>query len=91
MHWLLTEGAADAALPGAAAVNALHLFGIGIGAWQAAVAASRAARSSDPAFAEAKAAMARFYAGQIFPEARARRDAMLGSVDVLSLRPDLFG
>jgi hypothetical protein len=91
VHWLLTEGAVDAALPGAAAVNALHLFGIGFGAWQAAVAAARAAGSPDPALAEAKMAMAHFYAGQIFPEARTRRDAILGSADILKLRPELFG
>ncbi len=83
VQWLLNEGAADTALPGAAAVNALYLFGIAIGAWQAGMAA---ARSSDPA----KAVMATFYSSQIFPEALARRDAIFGSSAVLHLKPDLF-
>jgi hypothetical protein len=83
VRWLLDEGAKDAALPGAAAVNALYLFGIAIGAWQSAVAASRAP-------SEAKHAMARFYADQIFPEARARREGIAGSADVLNLRAEFF-
>ena len=86
-RWLLDEGAKNTALPGAAAVNALHLFGICIGAWQAAEASHAAIGT---AFADAKAAMAAFYADQIFPEARARLDGIIGSSAVLNLRPDLF-
>ena len=86
-RWLLNEGAKNTALPGAAAVNALHLFGICIGAWQAAEASHAAIGT---AFADAKAARAAVYADQIFPEARARLDGIVGSSAVLNLRPDLF-
>jgi alkylation response protein AidB-like acyl-CoA dehydrogenase len=86
-RWLLNEGTRNAALPGAAAVNVLHLFGICIGAWQAAEASHAAIGTP---FAETKAAMAAFYADQIFPEARARLEGIVGSSAVLKLRTDLF-
>jgi len=84
------------ALPGAAAVNMLHLFGIGIGAWLMAQASLRATigaaqGSLDPGFAKAKVATGTFYAAQIFPEARARRDAIIAGTDaILMLEPELF-
>ncbi|MBL8572669.1 MAG: acyl-CoA dehydrogenase [Hyphomicrobiaceae bacterium] len=92
--WLLASN--DPARPGAAAVNILHAFGLALGAWRlvdmAAIAQTHLdAGDGDTAFCETKLASALFYALQVFPAARARRDAVTKGTDaVLALTSKLL-
>ncbi len=77
--WLLTVAKSDPMLQNAAAVNMLHGFGVALGAWQIASAAHRAATGSlaGTEEADARLQLAEVYRGQVFPQAQARRDAVI--------------
>ncbi len=89
--WLTTEGKATSDAPNAAATDTMLCFGNALGGWQMAVSAHRAAlRHAEGVTVvenfEKRARLAEFYAGQIFPEALARRDvAIRGSQSLLAL------
>ena len=73
--WILSRGAAEPSDTLAGATPCLRLFGLVIGGWlmaRSALAASRllpSASGSDAVFLRDKIGTARFYAGQLLPEA----------------------
>ena len=91
--WLTTEGKAVTDLSNAAATDTMLCFGNALGGWRMSVSAQRAAlRHAGGAVTaedfEKRARLAEFYAGRIFPEAQARRDAAIrGSQSLLTLSP----
>jgi acyl-CoA dehydrogenase len=81
-RWLLERGSANPAAAGAAAVNLVHIFGLSIGGALLAKSALRAADiltadEGNRAFLQEKIAVARFFAGQVLPEAWGRLEAVL--------------
>ena len=81
-RWLLERGAANPVAAGAAAVNLVHIFGLTIGGALLARSALRAADllaagEGNRIFLQEKMAVARFFAGQILPEAWGRLEAVL--------------
>jgi alkylation response protein AidB-like acyl-CoA dehydrogenase len=96
VDWVLTAGATDARLPAAASVPLLMLLGTVLGGHQmarSAVAAHAKLAEGTPEkdFMTAKIATALFYAHHVLPEALTlRRTVTEGSVNVMSLSPELF-
>ena len=81
-RWLLERGSVNPAAAGAAAVNLVHIFGLSIGGALLAKSALRAADlltadDGNRAFLQEKIAVARFFAGQVLPEAWGRLEAVL--------------
>jgi hypothetical protein len=94
-RWLLTKGRENPAAAGAAAVNILNVFALAIAGTLLAKSALKAAEQMATAadnspFLSEKIAVARFFAGQIMPEAGARLAAILDSEQsALELYPRL--
>ncbi len=85
--WLQAQPGATAL---AAATNVMEIFGLCAGAWVMVdadrAAAARIAAGQGNAHLEAKRRLARVYASQVFPKARACRDiALQGTTDILDL------
>jgi len=93
VRWLTGNTSNSPDQRNAAAVNVLMLFGVTLGCWKMVKSAIRssqmiAAQSGDADRASARIRLAEFYCGQIFPEARARRDAAIGGTNyAVSLLP----
>ncbi len=94
--WLLAAGARDPALPAAAAVHYLKLWGIVAGGWQLARAALAARRcldagTDDETFYRSKIETAGFYATQVLPESAGLNDIIsYGSVAVTEISEAQF-
>lgn len=92
-RWVLETGAKNPVAVGAASVNILHIFGIVLGAAFLAKSALKAAErlqsgDGDADFLRAKVSVARYFAGQVMPEAAARLEAVLDTeAGVLQLYP----
>lgn len=92
-RWLAAHHADHPGVPGAVSHNLLMLTGTVLGGWQLARAAAAAcdelaAQPADAAFLEARILVARFYAGQVMPQAEAYRRAIEAGCEPLLALPE---
>jgi hypothetical protein len=92
-QWLAANHSRHPGIPGGVSYHLLMLMGTVIGGWQLARAAAVAQtqlpqQPADAAFYEGKLLTARFYAGQVMPEAIAHRRAIESGCEALLTFPE---